>query len=84
MILATVTGLAAWIVVGAIAGLCLLGIRDYHRICAEDERRTRERESRPEIVPAFDFHIVRRPVASTKCPRVIGLTEGSDPRRRTP
>lgn len=86
MILATVTGPTAWIIAGAGVLLCALFVWasiDYQRICAEDAERTRERES-AEVVPAFDFPLARRPVASTKCPRVVRATEGSDPRRRTP
>ncbi len=78
MTLATVTGLSAWILVGAFAALCgwaVLVYWDYRRICAEDRERTRRHEA-PQVAPAFDFHIARRPVASTRSGRVVRATEG--------
>ncbi len=73
MTLATVTGLSAWILVGFFVGLCAAYIwaaRSYRHICEEDVERTREREA-TQVVPAFDFHLARRPVASTRSGRAV-------------
>lgn len=79
MTLATVTGLSAWILVAAFVGLCgwaIWAARSYRHICEEDTERTRRREA-AQIIPAFDFHLARRPLASTKSPRVVRATEGT-------
>ncbi len=66
MTLATVTGLTAWVLVAAFAGLCLWAITDYRRICKRDAERP---EPPVEVVPAFDFKLARRPRASTTSAR---------------
>ena len=68
MTLANVTGLSAWVLVGAFAGLCLWAVTDYRRICKKDAERL---EPFAEVVPAFDFHLARRPVASTRSGRAV-------------
>lgn len=73
MIFATVTGLDLWILVGFFVGLCaayLWAARSYRQILKEDAERTREREA-SQVAPAFDFHIARRPVASTRRGRAV-------------
>jgi hypothetical protein len=64
----TVSTGSALVIVGIAVLLCCLFVWDYHRICAEDTKRTREREA-TQVVPAFGFHIARRPVASTRSGR---------------
>jgi hypothetical protein len=79
VILATITSTEAWFLVGAMVALCVWAFwagRKYRQICEEDTERTREREA-AQVVPAFDFHLARRPVASTKSPRVVRATEGT-------
>lgn len=79
MTLATVTGLSAWVLVGVFVALCgwaVWAARSYRHICEEDVERTRQRAA-AQVVPAFDFHLARRPVASTKSPRVVRATEGA-------
>lgn len=69
--LAIVSGLQAWALVGAFGALCLWAFkvaRSYKQICEEDEERARRREA-AEVVPAFDFKVSRRPVASTRSGR---------------
>ncbi len=74
VITATVSGLSAWILVATFAGLCLWALLTYRAICKRDAERP---EPPVEILPAFDFKLARRPVASTKSPRVVRATEGT-------
>lgn len=84
MIVATVTGLQAWVLVVAALALCGWALwtarRNYLRICAEDAERTRQREA-TQAVPAFDFHIARRPVASTRSGRAVQPADRASHRR---
>jgi len=71
--LATITSTEAWVLVGAAVALCVWAFwagRKYRHICKEDSERTREREA-AQVIPAFDFHIARRPVASTRSGRAV-------------
>lgn len=53
MIIATVTGLSAWVCVAAFAWICFMAVKDYRRICKRDDaRRARQnRAQAPELWP---------------------------------
>ena len=69
MTFATVTGPTAVVLVAAFAALCLCAVLNYRSICRRDDARVARRNRAPQVAPAFDFHIARRPVASTRSGR---------------